>query len=97
MIKYRGYRIEQTKDGFRITRDDGSDSHTHIKSRNFCKSLIDFVMDKKVPTRVSNYILISCIRLSDDEGYIQKVNELLKTRKRKTKQNYYNHSTKKPF
>lgn len=90
MEKYRGYRIETTDNGFRITLDDGSDRHTHIKSKGFCKKLIDYVVDKKVPTRVSNYVLESCIRLSTDENYIRKVTELLEVKRSKTKQFYYN-------
>lgn len=90
MEKYRGYKIEQTENGFRITLDDGSDKHTHIKSKAFCKKLIDYVVDKKIPTRVSNYVLESCIRLSTDENYIRKVTELLEVKRSKTKQFYYN-------
>lgn len=90
MEKYRGYRIESTENGFRITLDDGSDKHTHIRSKNFCKKLIDYVVDKKVPTRVSNYVLESCKRLSTDENYIRKITELLEVRKNKTRQFYYN-------
>ena len=90
MEKYRGYRIEQTENGFRITLDDGSDKHTHIKSKGFCKKLIDYVIEKKIPTRVSNYVLESCIRLSTDENYTRKLTELLEVRKNKTRQFYYN-------
>ena len=90
MEKYRGYSIEQTENGFRITLDNGSDKHTHIRSRHFCKKLIDYVVDKKVPTRVSNYVLESCKRLSTDKHYITKIDELLEARKNKTKQFYYN-------
>lgn len=90
MEKYRGYRIESTENGFRITLDDDSDRHTHLKSKHFCMKLIDYVVDRKVPTRVGNYVLESCIRLSTDENYIRKVTELLDARKNKTKQFYYN-------
>lgn len=90
MEKYRGYRIEQTETGFRITLDDGSDKHTHIKSKSFCKRLIDYVADNKVPTKVSNYILESYIRLSTNENYIQKISKLIGTRKAKDKQYYLN-------
>ena len=96
MEKYRGYRIESTENGFRITLNDGSDKHTHIRSRHFCKKLIDYVVDKKVPTRVSNYILESCIRLSTNDDYARKVTELLEVRKNKTRQFYYN-THKKSF
>lgn len=94
MEKYRGYRIEATENGFRITLDDGSDRHTHLKSKYFCKKLIDYVVSEKIPKRVSNYILMSCIRLSTNENYIQKISALLDMRKSKTKQFYYNPSKK---
>lgn len=87
---YRGYRIEETLDGFRITLNDGSDRHTHLKSRRFCRKLIDYVVDKKLPTRVSSYIVQSCIRLSTDDNYIQKLELLLEVRNNKDKQYYFN-------
>ena len=90
MEKYRGYRIETTENGFRITLDNDSNRHTHIKSKGFCKKLIDYVVDRKVPTRVSNYILESCIRLSTDDVYTRKLTELLEVRKNRTRQFYYN-------
>lgn len=90
MEKYRGYRIDQTENGFRITLDDGSDKHTHIKSKSFCKKLIDYVVDNKIPTRVSNYVLESCIRFSTDENYIYKISKLIKTIKNKDRQYYFN-------
>ena len=98
MEKYRGYRIESTENGFRITLNDGSDKHTHIRSRHFCKKLIDYVVDKKVPTRVSNYVLESCKRLSTDKHYITKIDELLQVRANKDKkQTYHNVGLKKSF
>ncbi len=98
MENYRGYRIEKTENGYRITLDNDSyDKHTHIKSKGFCRKLIDYVVDNKVPTKVNNYILESCIRLSNDENYKRKVSELLESRKHKTKQFYYNPGIKKYF
>lgn len=95
METYRGYRIEKTKNGYRITLDNGSGKHTHIHSKNFCKKLIDYVVDEKIPRRVSNYVLVSLTRLSTNQSYIKKVNEFLKSRNSKTKQKYYNPSIKK--
>lgn len=97
MEKYRGYRIEKTRTGHRITLDDGSDKHSHIRSKLFCKKLIDYVIDEKIPKRTSNYILTSLTRLSTNENYIKKVNELLKVRNNKKKQTYYNQHIKKNF
>lgn len=90
MELYRGYRIEETLDGFRITLNDGSDRHTHIRSKGFCKKLIDYVVDKKTPNRVSNYILESCIRLSNNDDYTRKMSELLEVRRSRNRQFYYN-------
>lgn len=95
MERYRGYRIENTKTGYRITLDNGSDKHSHIRSKSFCKKLIDYVVDEKIPRRVSNYVLISLTRLSTNQNYIKKVNQLLNSRNSKTKQKYYNPSIKK--
>ena len=49
MERYRGYKIESVKDGFRITLEDNSGRHTHIKSKTYCKKLIDYVVDEKMP------------------------------------------------
>lgn len=56
MEMHRGYRIDKTKGRYRITLDYGSDKHTHIHSKIFCKKLIDYVVDEKIPKRVGNYI-----------------------------------------
>lgn len=89
-IYYRGYFIDKTENGFRITLSDGSDQHTHIKSKSFFMKLIDYVVDEKIPKRVSNYVLESCIRLSRSESYKRKVKEFLEVRNGKSKQFYYN-------
>lgn len=89
-VYYKGYFIDKTENAFRITLDNELDQHTHIKSKAFCMKLIDYVVNEKIPKRVSNYVLESCIRLSTSENYKRKVREFLDVRNSKSKQFYYN-------
>lgn len=46
---------------------------------------------KKVPKSTDEYYLVSLIRLSEDNNYIQKIYELINTRRNKGKKDkYYN-------
>jgi hypothetical protein len=91
-IDQRDFVIYKTVDGFRVTRIDNSeDRHTHLKSKSACDTVIQNVINKKIPKHVGNYYLTSLIRLSDDGEYIRKIEELINVRKLKgKKQNYYN-------
>ena len=90
-----GYRIEQTKDGYRVTRNDNTDVHTHLKSLSGARNAIKYVVSRKIPRRSSIYYLVSLIRLSDDVTYQDKVNELINTRKQKGNKQYYFNPCKK--
>lgn len=90
-----GYRIEQTKDGYRVTRNDVSDAHTHLKSLSGSRNAIKYVVEKKIPRNTNTYYLESLIRLSDDKLYINKIKELIKTRKSKGKKQLYFNPHKK--
>jgi len=91
-IDQRDFVIYKTIDGYRLTRiDNEEDKHTHLKSKSACNIIIQNVVNKKIPKNVGIYYLTSLIRLSDDENYISKIEELIETRKSKgKKQNYYN-------
>ena len=77
-----GYIAYNTKKNFQ-------EGHTHLKHFEAAKTAIDLVIKKKVPRSTDGYYLTSLIRLSEDELYISKINELLETRERKGKK-YYN-------
>lgn len=51
--------------------------HTHIQSYHKAKQLIDVVLNKRIPTDYSKYLLISLIRIAEDAEYIQKLNDRL--------------------
>jgi hypothetical protein len=91
-IKYKGYVISKTHNGtYRITKDDGSDKHTHLQNLNPCYKLIDNVVAKKTPKRCGFYFITSHIRLSDDETYINRLKDYIEVKKQKgKKQNYFN-------
>lgn len=72
--------------------------HTHINRFSTAKYLINISIYKSLPKRLSNYLIISLIRLTDDEEYIEQLRLLLKKNKEERlgssvkdrKQSYYN-------
>ena len=93
-IKYKGFFIDKTENGYRICRENDTNKHTHLKNLKPSYRLIDNVLSNKIPTRCGCYYLESHIRLSYDEDYIRKINEYINVKKNKTKQMYYNPSRK---
>lgn len=91
------FRIDRLKDGtFRVTRTDiDGDYHTHMLSKRLAKTVIHNVCYDKIPLNSRDYTLISMYRLSNNEKYRSKIQEILETRKQKGKKNnYYNPSRK---
>lgn len=89
--------IFQVREGFIAynTKKVFQEGHTHLKHFDAAKTAIDLVINKKVPRSTDGYYLISLIRLSEDDYYIKKINELLESRKQKgKKEKYYNSSHK---
>lgn len=68
--------------------------HTHMKSRSACENIIKNVIHKKIPNNVGNYYLSSLIRVSIDERYNDRVQQLIDFRKLGRKQYYFNPSKK---
>ncbi|RDY29450.1 hypothetical protein CHL78_001745 [Romboutsia weinsteinii] len=89
--------IFQVKEGYVAynTKKSFQEGHTHLRHFDAAKTAIDLVLNKKVPKSTDGYYLASLIRLSEDDFYINKINELLTTRKRKgKKEKYYNSGCK---
>lgn len=88
---YKGFEIQKIEHGYRITKINSKDKHTHLSSKSACYNAINYVLSRKIPKRTGNYYLTSLARLSDDEIYISKINQLIDTRLKKGKKlNYYN-------
>lgn len=95
-IIYNGFCIRKTKTGFRVTRNDGSDVHSHLINISACYKLIDNVNHHKLPKKCREYYITSHIRVSNNKEYTRKLEEYLKVKQNKgKKQNYYNPSKKK--
>lgn len=87
------FMIFKVKEGYIAynTKKNFQEGHTHLKHFEAAKTAIDLVINKKVPRSTDGYYLTSLIRLSEDEFYISKINELIETRERKgKKEKYYN-------
>ncbi len=88
--EYHGFIIQRTETGSRVCRSDDNKTHIHFRNRNAAKRLIDNVVDEKIPRRVGNYYLSCIARLTKNERYKEKVEQLLDVRKRKSHQRYFN-------
>ena len=86
--KRKGYIIHNTNKPF-------SEGHTHLKSLDMAKVIINNVITGKVPKTKNEYLLISHIRIAEEKRYINSIEKLIETRKNKSNQNYYNSNSKK--
>ena len=95
----KDFKIDKCDDCIRITRTDvDGDLHTHIHSKKLAETIINNVCSEKIPLHSQSRTLESMKRLSDNEKYIRKINEILEVRKQKgRKQNYVNPGIKKSF
>lgn len=87
---YNIYRSRYKKCGYIIhnSRKEFKNGHTHIESFRVAKEIVDSVIEEKIPNHFSIYFLISLIRISDDEEYIERINKRIKSKRKK--QNYIN-------
>lgn len=85
----KGYILQNTsKDSFR-------DSHTHLHSFSIAKTILSNVKNNKLPKTHDIYLLKSHIRVSNNERYINQIEQLIETRSNKSKHNYKNVNSKK--
>ncbi len=85
--------IFQVKEGYIAynTKKEFENGHTHLKHFDAAKKAIDLVINKKIPKSTNVYYLTSLIRLTNDENYVEKINELIDVRiKKGKKEKYYN-------
>lgn len=61
--------------------------HSHINNYNTCKYIIDLCIYKTVPHHLSDYLLVSILRLSNDKQYKYKIETLLNKNKDRRKEN----------
>lgn len=85
------YVVFPVKNGFIVynTEKEFKSGHTHIRHFNSCIHLIQWAIQRKIPTRCSYYYLQSLIRVSDDLSYQQNIDALITVRKQKGKKLSY--------
>lgn len=72
------------------TEKEFINGHTHLKSLNMAKAIINNCMFKKKPKDSNMYILSSHIRVSNDKAYIEYIESLMAVKKSKCNGNYCN-------
>ena len=81
MIAYanKNYAIYKTSRGYVVhnTDYDFKDKHTHISNYNVAKQIIRNLLHRTIPRTHNRYLLISHIRLSDNDTYTNMIKELM--------------------
>lgn len=67
-----------------------SGHHTHINNFDTCKYIINLCIHKTVPRHLSDYLLVSIIKLSTDKEYIKSIESKLEENKYKKNRHKYN-------
>ena len=85
VYKRKNYKIYDAGKEFIVhnSSHDFSNYHTHITNFNTCRYLIDLCIHKTVPHHLSEYLLESILRLSDDPEYCSKIKIKLNQTKEK--------------
>lgn len=66
-------------------------AHTHVRTLNTAKKIIYCISRGIIPKTFSEYLLVSLIRLTDDDRYANQIEELIEVRKQKGKKLKYVH------
>ena len=92
MVAYvnKNYAIYKVSDGYIVhnTDYDFKDKHTHIHNYNVAKQIIRNLLHSAIPDTRNRYLLISHIRLSDNNTYTKGIQRVMD--KRQAKEKYIN-------
>jgi hypothetical protein len=86
------FKMYRADDGYIVhnSNKDFQDGHTHLKSFEQGKFVIDMVRWKRIPHHLSLYLLKSLFRIAVDEDYKSEVMELIATKESKSRNVYRN-------
>jgi hypothetical protein len=83
---YNNLQIEKVKDGYILFRPNQfQDFHTHLKSYRMAKQIKYNAEHNQMPKTRNIRLLYSHIRVSDNKNYIDKIQQLIDTKKQKGK------------
>jgi len=94
-IEYKGFFIDKTNRGYRVSKQSDISIHTHLHNKNPCFKLIDNVTGKRIPHSCGLYYLESHIRLADNLDYKRKLQDYYDVKVNKGKKLQYYNSSKK--
>lgn len=85
IYRKKNYKIYNVGKGYIVHNSnlEFSEHHTHINNFHTCKYIIDLCIHRTVPYHLSDYLLVSILRISNDNKYKYKINLLLEENKRK--------------
>lgn len=76
--------FKSENDGYIIQNlDIDNFAHSHIENYKTCQWMIELSLKKKCPYDIPKYLVISLIRLNNDEEYLRKLNEILNKKNKK--------------
>lgn len=84
IYKKKNFKIYDAKTNYIVhnTKLEFKNHHTHVKNFHTCKYLIDMSIHESIPEKhLSDYLLVSLIRLSNNPDYIKKLNQILEQNK----------------
>lgn len=85
IYKKKNFKIYDAPDGFIVHNTNLSfeNHHTHLKNFNTCKFIIDLCIHKSIPNKeISEYLLVSILRISGDKIYRDKIQQLINLQKK---------------
>lgn len=90
VYRKQGFIIIRVDNGFIVinTTKEFKEGHTHIKSLEVGKTLIDCALHNKMPKTRNLYLLQSLIRISSNEKQIKDLESLIEVRKNKSNMSY---------
>ena len=87
----KNFKIYHADDGYILHNSDMEGfSHSHIKNFKTAVFIAELSIHKRLPHDLCKYLLVSLIRVNDDEEYCNKIQELLDAKKDKGKKYYFN-------
>lgn len=92
VYKKKQYNIYDMGDGYIIHNIDKpfNEGHTHINNYKTAVYIIDLAIHKSIPHHICEYFMISLKRLSTDDDYIRKIDDILESKQNRHHKPYYN-------
>lgn len=88
LYRKKNYKIYDANGGYIVhnTKLPFQGHHSHINNFHTCKYIIDLCIHKSIPKeKISDYLLISILKLADDSDYKSKIEYKLSINKNKRK------------